>query len=199
MEPVLADHLKKFAHRDFNEVATPKVNRKLGVEIPKPTKSEFLSIITSCKKYSEDKDKPKAEKNEVLQLPSDELKFPQNRSNDPEKDSVLLEGKMTNTMKWLTLKEYEKHSPDITQSREHKNTLEPQVTPETVAHLKTIKNQETYVSTTLDNDEKVFRSLEIKDHIKIPKKVWKKDQIYKVGDCFYADDGEFLYRVPGLK
>lgn len=35
--------------------------------------------------------------------------------------------------------------------------------------------------------------------IRIPKNVWKEGFIYKVNDCFYDDNGDFLYRVPGLK
>jgi len=197
VEPILAEHLKKFAHRDFNEITKPKVNRKLGVEIPKPTKTEFLSIITSCKKYSEESTKP--EPNEVPQLKSDELNFPENCSTDPEKDSFLFEGKTGSTMKWLTLKEYEKYSPDIAFKKELNSRVEPSTSPEPVAQLRTMKYQESNVSPFNANDSKVFQSLDIKEHIKIPRKVWKEDQIYKVGDCFYADDGEFLYRVPGLK
>lgn len=34
--------------------------------------------------------------------------------------------------------------------------------------------------------------------IRIPKKVWKEGYTYKVKDCFYDDNGDFLYRVPGL-
>jgi len=34
--------------------------------------------------------------------------------------------------------------------------------------------------------------------IRIPKKVWKKGYMYRVNDCFYDDNGDFLYRVPGL-
>ncbi|XP_050535600.1 uncharacterized protein LOC126902401 [Daktulosphaira vitifoliae] len=35
--------------------------------------------------------------------------------------------------------------------------------------------------------------------IRIPKNVWKEGFTYKVNDCFYDDNGDFLYRVPGLK
>lgn len=39
---------------------------------------------------------------------------------------------------------------------------------------------------------------EIKDRIYIPRKAYKRGALYKVNDCFYDDDGELLYRVPGL-
>lgn len=35
--------------------------------------------------------------------------------------------------------------------------------------------------------------------IKIPKNVYKKGMTYRIRDCYYDYDGEFLYRVPGLK
>ncbi|XP_025205232.1 uncharacterized protein LOC112601704 [Melanaphis sacchari] len=34
--------------------------------------------------------------------------------------------------------------------------------------------------------------------IRIPKRVWKEGYVYRVNDCFYDDNGDFLYRVPGL-
>ncbi len=34
--------------------------------------------------------------------------------------------------------------------------------------------------------------------INIPRKMWKKDKIFRVRDCFYNDRGNFLYRVPGF-
>lgn len=35
--------------------------------------------------------------------------------------------------------------------------------------------------------------------IKIPKNMFKAGMTYRIQDCYYDDDGEFLYRVPGLK
>ena len=191
VEPILADHLQKFAHRNFNEVAKPKMNRKLGVEIPKPQSNEFSSIITSCSKYSEENEV----KDEHLQLESNEYQFP-DRPRNPESDSVILKGKFTNTTKWMPLSEYQKYSPDIA-LHEEKNIVKP---PENQVNLKNIKKIENASLVSLSFDEsKVFKSLEIQEQIKVPKNQWKKGQTYKVNDCFYDDDGEFLYRVPGLK
>lgn len=39
---------------------------------------------------------------------------------------------------------------------------------------------------------------EIQDRINIPRKLFKRGAVYKLYDCFYDDDGEFLYRVPGM-
>lgn len=191
VDPMLANHLKKFAHRNFNEVAKPKVNRKLGIEIPKPQSNEFSSIITSCKKYAEQEEK----KPEVLKLESNEYQFPE-ISRDHESDSVLLTGKAKNTMKWMPLSEYQKYSPDIVLNQDEQLMMQP----EPALDLNNIKKHKEASLASLEFDNtKVYKSLEIKEEIKIPKNLWKKGQTYKVDDCFYDDDGEFLYRVPGLK
>lgn len=198
VDPILAEHLKKFAHRNFNNIAKPQPNRKLGTEVPRPSGNEFLSIITSCKKYSEDP--PKFSEGKALQLGSDGLRFPRNFSRDPEEDSCLLEGKITGNVgrsfaKAVPLKEYQKSSPDIDLPEKLQSFAQEE--QEEIEPFKKIKSVD--VNALSINEKKVFKSLEIQELIAIPKRLWKKDQIYKVGDCFYADDGEFLYRVPGLK
>ncbi|KAI4493087.1 hypothetical protein M0802_009637 [Mischocyttarus mexicanus] len=35
--------------------------------------------------------------------------------------------------------------------------------------------------------------------IKIPRKLYEKGKTYRISDCYYDDDGEFLYRVPGVR
>lgn len=35
--------------------------------------------------------------------------------------------------------------------------------------------------------------------IKITKNIYKPGMTYRVSDCYYDDDGEFLYRVPGVR
>lgn len=36
------------------------------------------------------------------------------------------------------------------------------------------------------------------ERIRIPKSLYKPGSTYKLNDCYYDDDGEFLYRVPGM-
>ncbi|XP_063230295.1 neugrin [Bacillus rossius redtenbacheri] len=38
----------------------------------------------------------------------------------------------------------------------------------------------------------------ILEKIKIPKNKWQAGATYRVKDCYYDDDGRFLYRVPGM-
>lgn len=35
--------------------------------------------------------------------------------------------------------------------------------------------------------------------IKIPENIYQKDKIYRVNDCYYDDNGQFLYRIPGVR
>lgn len=37
----------------------------------------------------------------------------------------------------------------------------------------------------------------IEGKIRVPSKQQKKDSVYKVGNCVYDEDGEFLYKIPG--
>ncbi|XP_046826346.1 uncharacterized protein LOC124427454 [Vespa crabro] len=35
--------------------------------------------------------------------------------------------------------------------------------------------------------------------IQIPQNIYQKGKTYRISDCYYDDDGEFLYRVPGVR
>jgi hypothetical protein len=37
------------------------------------------------------------------------------------------------------------------------------------------------------------------ERIRVPASKWRKGCTFKIGDCYYDDDGDFLYRVPGMK
>lgn len=195
VEPILAEHLKKFAHRDFEETAKPKVDRKYGIQIPKPARTEFLSMITSCKKYSEDKKEDKSQP-EFLKLGGHGLKLPDNIN--AENNSCVLQGKLENSdNRTATLEEYQKTHPEIVTQGWVKLTETSKVNLLKVK--KVSKDEESLPAMQFNNvNKKVFESLAIQEEIEIPKKVWKEGKLYKVGDCFYSDDGEFLYRVPGL-
>lgn len=190
VDPLLDEHLKKFSQRDFVHFKKPTTNKNLGTEVPKPRSTEFQDIVKSCKKYADPVEPPKRN---VLQLESSGLKFP-DRPKDPEKDSVILRGAKATTMKNMPLSEYQKLSTGI--------VLEEETPPSAVAQeafkFKVAKTQEPNV-TSLQVEDKIYERLRIQDRITIPQKAWKRDQTYKVGDCFYDDDGEFLFRVPGLK
>ncbi|XP_005175964.1 uncharacterized protein LOC101898174 [Musca domestica] len=49
-----------------------------------------------------------------------------------------------------------------------------------------------------DDDKKKFEMSRVKSRIHIPRKIRRKGATYRVDDTYYDDDGEFLYRVPGM-
>lgn len=63
--------------------------------------------------------------------------------------------------------------------------------------LSKISKYETKTVSMKKNDDSLTTS-EIRDRVVIPKRLFKKGATYKLYDCFYDDDGEFLYRVPGM-
>ena len=200
VEPVLEQHLLKFAHRNFKDACVPKIENNKSYNLQKPEHNEFSSIITSCSKYTEKKQQPKDDI-KLLEY-KDQLKIP-NRRPKANRDSFLLEGNEKNKkLGMMRLKDYQTISPDIASIHENSNNNEIHIDltqNKLFSNLNIInKTREVSVPPSFE-DEQVHRSLEIKENIKIPRKLWKKDKLYKVSDCFYDDDGEFLYRVPGFK
>jgi len=55
---------------------------------------------------------------------------------------------------------------------------------------------DTYIKTW---NKKVDVELEYAKPIKIAKQLYKPGMTYRINDCYYDDDGEFLYRVPGVR
>ncbi|CAO1442662.1 unnamed protein product [Diamesa serratosioi] len=200
VEPELEQHLLKFAHRNFNDACIPKIKRNALYDIKKPEHNEFSSIITSCSKYSENEQK--SQEDTKLLTNKDQLKIP-NRRPKTDKDSFLFEGNKNDTkLGMMRLKDFQIISPDTVNKQENLISNESHIDltqNKLFSNLNIIKkNREVAVASNFDDDQ-VHRSLEIKENIRIPRKLWKKDKLYKVSDCFYDDDGEFLYRVPGFK
>lgn len=58
-----------------------------------------------------------------------------------------------------------------------------------------------YETTDVQSTEAELKNLSmpaIQDQIRIPKALYRRGATYKLRDCYYDDDGEFLYRVPGM-
>lgn len=61
-----------------------------------------------------------------------------------------------------------------------------------------LRTHKAQVSNFKENIETEIQIKSYPDKIQIPKSAWKKGGTYQIQDCFYDDDGQFLYRVPGL-
>lgn len=185
----LRSHLSKFSNRkrnpdydihEYEEVVTK-------VEIPKFT--EFSSIIKS---YEELKTKTSPPKN-----------------IEPKKETIFLEDSSTTTpygTTHVTLK--------LLQNKQNigeKHIEKPQVTDVSDIALKKLfhgdkdaaKNKlklRNSSSLTLNNQfgKKENDVIPYPERIIIPENKFRKGSTYKINDCYYDDDGEFLYRVPGM-
>jgi len=189
IDPILAHHLKKFAFRDINKLAERAPNKRLGVEFPKPKSNEFLSIVTSCSKYSEND-----EQSEVKQIESTELRMPKQRPAADD-NTFMMHGTKRFSSENITLADLQEKNPDINMQVK---LNEMETVNKNLPKIKFKSFDENNYISLAKNNEKIFDKLKIQERIKIPKKEWQKGRIYKVNDCFYSDDGEFLYRVPGL-
>lgn len=203
IDPMLAEHLKKFAMRNFNNLAKPQPYRKLGVQVPKPRGNEFLSIITSCKKYAEVDEKGEMINEPVTsgrplrvrKIESQETRLPDLQHNEDDEIMFKMQGRMEFSKKNITLEELQKIAPQYTIAKDEEKELSfEDFTPK----FKTVAIREKKSDGLSQFKSEIEKKMELKPFIKIPRKSWQRGKLYKVEDCFYSDDGEFLYRVPGL-
>lgn len=188
-----AEHLNKFVHRNFQEVQKPKVEYKRLYEIqPLSEEGEFSRIITSCKKYNAGTERHGmqqiGEGQQTTHVPDISVKA-------PDKDMFIM-GKITDRRP-RTFREMKQFLPSESESSasDESNVAEK---PETPHQILNIKKYETAVTLSDSNHNSKYVETDRPEFVKIPKKLYKKGATYQLDDCFYDDDGEFLYRVPGM-
>lgn len=187
----LKEHLKKFAHRTFAENVQPKNEPKLIM--PEPPGNEFSSIITSCKKYAP----PPAELES-----GDEIKqIEASASNE-----VFVSKKFRDSRP-VTLKQLKIGDSTISGQDENLIILNSMNNPggtgvviksDSNVDMMKVKKFDTVAIESRKSDLKPPMASGVKEFIKIPKNLKKKGATYQLDDCFYDDDGELLYRVPGM-
>lgn len=197
----LQQHLTKFANRQIDASALPKFQPKAKlIDNIKTKNNEFLNIITSCKKYQ--LDQPQTEEVKQFEVkPTDEHEgFQEQLIGIPENDSRL--------NRRMTLDELKRilEQPDERQESEPDNYREPNNPGGT--ELLSFQSTEEIISMDRFKSEGPARMTDrelqkmyvepIKEYIRIPRQLWRRGATYKLGDCYYDDDGEFLYRVPGM-
>lgn len=176
--------------------------------IPKPKQSEFRSIIESYKLLK------------CKDMPEDDVRDPDmlQRARDtptiPKGDSFLLQGqKSYSRQKCVTLEKYrERVLKEIKKGHEKSADAKLMVSkhsnyehvPEAIQDTNSDINSEMAKSYSAGLNPTVTEmSSDIgKDppgRIQVPAKKWKKGCTFKIDDCYYDDDGTFLYRVPGMK
>ncbi|XP_059621907.1 neugrin [Phlebotomus argentipes] len=186
MSDDLKEHLQKFAHRKFDTSATPKVHLQSTSESAlKLPVGEFTRILTSCKAYAQIEGK-REEKPKVKAL------------EDGEKQEEKMPFRGGKEITLDKLKRLEGDSNALSQP-EPENSPEVPAIPMSGDKME-IFNVKKYNSAPAINHTSTLRAKQpdIRQRIYIPKHLWKRGGTYKLGDCFYDDDGEFLYRVPGM-
>lgn len=197
--PKLYEHVIKFANREIDTAALPKFQPRKRVAGIKTKNDEFLSVITSCKKY--ESIQPKEDSNQ-FEVKQENL----NQQDEYFDETLLTPPKDKRLNRRMTLDELKKilNTPDEYDSgndyREVKNPAGTAIVsiPTTEEIISMEKFEPTGVAKVKDQDLMKIMNEPIKEKIKIPKKLWKRGATYKINDCFYDDDGEFLYRVPGM-
>lgn len=196
LDPAIAAHLNKFSARDLNIKTIATVESAELSEIRnarKPLHSEFSKIITSCKAYK-NKETTFFETNGETKLKISKI---------PTKDGTHLLGKIEDrtpvTMKHLIdsdTKDFVNADAKVIKM----NSKESDIVDLTVPHPETLKIKK-FDTTEVRPEEEALKQLSvpsIRETITIPRRLFKEGATYKLDDCFYDDDGEFLYRVPGL-
>jgi len=179
--------------------------------IPKPKQSEFGSIIESYKLLkSKDVPEDDVEDPYVLQRTCD-------NSSVPKGDSFLLQRQESGSRRGgggcVTLDKYRERilravqkgcerSPDAKLMLSGLNKHEDM--PETAHDASSDIATETLrdppaAPIPLVADTNSDLPKDPPERIRVPANKWQKGCTFKIGDCYYDDDGVFLYRVPGMK
>lgn len=190
----LKEHLEKFTDRSLNLNAfVPPTLEKKVVPLNPQMGTEFADIINSYQKTKTE---------EPIAIEDNTLK------NIIREDEKL---RFTRVKKSMTLKHLQESIQDRISMGRSKYFDDQLLASSTIGNDNTQKetkidlidiNQEKYHSSTgisfYKKAERTLKHLEYPERITIPKKIFKKGFTYKLNDCYYDDDGEFLYRVPGM-
>lgn len=189
----LKEHIKKFATRKKEDVERLETSWNPSAPMPKPKRTHFQNIITSCKGYENKQpaqtllnDPNGKQVSNKLVMPEDEETYVSDKIKDKRRMRI---------QELKTFKLEEKASTSSIEGVFNNPSGTGIVTNEKVFSLERYTSNEVIVS---PEDIQKYEMAKIKDKIYIPRKMRQKGATYKVEDCYYDDDGEFLYRVPGM-
>lgn len=168
----LREHLAKFTHRHTQTTISSAVS--LSKHRIEPKKGgDFSEIILSYQRLKE-------KKNQVEPSLDDTLEIAEEKPNK----------------QLVTLKEFQKNLPEkITVESGSEITLtQEELTKIVQTRHKQSDNKVGFVQKT----SKDVSHLIYPGKITIPPDIYKKGCTYKLNDCYYNSDGNFLYRVPGM-
>ncbi|KAK4882735.1 hypothetical protein RN001_006054 [Aquatica leii] len=206
LNPRLVEHLKKFSNRTFENAKQMKTVLPTTSEKPISNHrlrvgNEFSNIITSYERLkNKNVDDTKQNRNKSYK-----------KNDSPTKnDTYVVGGPQSSFSKHITLhaledKIHKKSLQGMALSDDEVLLRQPQQ-PSEVTIKKPIDKiipPEIYKSSTTKLTSVIKRKedsylLEYPEKITIPNEKLKRGATYKLNDCFYDDDGLFLYRVPGM-
>lgn len=197
------EHLKKFADRRSEDLRTlPDPTKTFSkTQWQKPKCTEFSSIVSF-----RTQDKPKNPKafSDVVSKRNDSFLL-----RAPKEDETYLLSKVQNKQQ-MTINELKESqqtsisnctSLERTAAMELTNSSGTGVVKSGLATSPVLDYTEKFASNEViisEHDRKRFEMSAVKDHIHIPRKLWRKGATYRIEDSYYDDDGELLYRVPGM-
>lgn len=189
LNPALRVHLMKFLNRTIDTSTLPKCEPKKSTKGFLTKNNEFINMITTSKKYQNTKEQV-AKEIEIKSMDSTK-----NHINfvNPRKNLVKGNREALYDLQ-ITLNRPDNYGETNQNYSELKTNESTDVEIISIEEFRPKKDLMHFKDSHLlkINDDP------IKQNIKISKKIWKRGATYKKGDCFYDDDGEFLYRVPGM-
>lgn len=192
-----AEHLNKFVHRNFQEVQKPKIEQKRLYNIQQHNQEggDFLQIITSCKKYANTTDQPDVKRIGEEEHISDQ-DIPDISTKAPNQGMFMMKNVSDRHPK--TLQQVKRELGMSPTKEQYSDDSDASSISSSRDCLINVKKYESELVTFDESSTSTQKKLDIKESIQIPRKLYKKGATYQLDDCFYDDDGEFLYRVPGM-
>ncbi|XP_050350286.1 uncharacterized protein LOC126773392 [Nymphalis io] len=189
----LREHFLKFSNRTI-----PPLNRKsLKIDISQETMGEFEQIVRKHANNEKEEDNIHCKESDQTNI-ADETKT---KLKTDFKRVTLDE--LATKIKTRLVHGQNVNMPDriIVDSIMTKNHDESETKSEINKEIGLIQatNEEKSLTEFKENENNVTVGVNYPERIRIPKKAYKKGATYKMNDCFYDDDGRFLYRVIGME
>ncbi|CAG9818329.1 unnamed protein product [Phaedon cochleariae] len=209
----LVEHLNKFTKRisrnNLVQYSSP-VNNKKEIIVQPDAPREFSEIISSYERLK-NKNRVQEEVKEVQTVSN----YPSLPANPENSDTYLMiDKKNMKQRKHMTLTQLQNKiqtkALDGNILSEDEKMILKEINPPTETEnisLAQVNEEDTTIimnkfnstgGSLVKKSERDYNHLIYPEKIRIPKDKVRKGYTYRLNDCFYDCDGEFLYRVPGM-
>ncbi|CAH1372957.1 unnamed protein product [Tenebrio molitor] len=195
----LIEHLNKFTNRELNfkPFVLPQSQLNIVKYQNSKIKPDFSEIISSYEKLTKGTfTKQNIQTTDTVAKPPPNETYME--SSEYSKKSITFEQlQMKLSSKFESGREVSEEESRIVHAVKLDENKNENVKTDLI-DLKQDKYQTTSPVQYFKKTERDYAHLNYPEKISIPKAIVKKGYIYKLNDCYYDDDGEFLYRVPGM-